>query len=232
MTLAHHVYRQLWISLRLVLLLALPIGAAGVTVLLASSGGVASGTARQVYGALLGVAAVVSAALLGAAFARELRDGTAGWLVVRAVPRAGLLAAWLWAPVPIVVLGMALSTALLSLGLVQADRPPIEVEVAVATAASCMVMAVAGLAAAVFVGALLGPRPAGVVLLVGGAALGVGSALVGPAVPLPTTGFLLAAGLTPSQPALSVALQAMGLALASTALLWTLAAAVVSRRDL
>jgi len=232
MTLARHVYRQLWISLRLLLLLALPIGAAAAAVLLGTGGRVADEAALQVYAALLGAAVVGVAALLGTAFSSELRDGTAAWLVVRAVPRGGLLAAWLWAPVPLVLLGMALSAALMWLGLVSASGPPEAPQVPIAIAASCGLLAVSGLGAAVLVGALLAPRPAGMVLLVGGAAIAAGTLLVGTSIPLPTTGFLIVAGFVPSQPPLSVAFQAMGLSLAATAVLWTAAAAVVSHRDL
>src|SRR5689334_16434810 len=82
--------RELWISFRLLPLIALPV-IAGLVALLVSSD---PDRVQPTLAWGMGVVAALAAGMAAAAWAMERRRGTAGWLSMRAVPRASILIAW------------------------------------------------------------------------------------------------------------------------------------------
>ncbi|MGH2463517.1 MAG: hypothetical protein ACRDFZ_07850 [Candidatus Limnocylindria bacterium] len=230
MTLAIHVARQLWIQLRLLALLALPTIAALTAV--AVDGSVGSSAARLTLAVGLAVAAVLSAALVGAGFTEEISSGAAAWLVVRAVPRTALIGAWLALPALAVLSAFVLAGILAGLALPStlAQGPdPVSVAVTV-VAAAAPALPLTAVALAVAVDA---PRRVTMAVIIGGAALlAVPLALLGDAAVHPASGYWLVAGLAPADRPITVGLQAIGLCLALAALGWGVAALRFLRRDL
>jgi hypothetical protein len=225
-----HVVRQLWIQLRFLGLLTLPIVAAivGVTVF----GQTDSPTAgRLVLAVGFALAAVICAVLIGTGFAEEIRSGAAAWLVVRAVPRTSLIGAWLVVPCLAVVGAYVLAGILAGLGIPSpAVAPdPLSITVGVLAAAAPVVpLSALGLAVGVRAGGLA--TAAVVIGLAVAAALPI--VLLGDQVIHPASGYWLVAGLGPTDRPITVGLQAIGLCLAVAALAWLWAARRFSRRDL
>jgi len=226
-----HVARQLWIQLRLLAILALPAIAAFVAVIVdGQSGSREAGRIALAVG--FATAAVLSAALVGAGFAEEIRSGAAAWLVVRAVPRTALIGAWLMLPALAVLVAFVLAGILaglaLPLALVQAPDPIAVAVTVVAAAAPALPLSAAGLVMAVH-------APVRITIL---AVIGVAVIVALPLVLLGDTavhaasGYWLVAGMVPADRPITVGLQAIGLCMALAALLWAVAALLFLRRDL
>ena len=231
MILTIHVARQLWIQLRLLGILALPAIAAFVAVAVdGQSGSREAGRIALAVG--LATATVLSAALVGAGFAEEIRSGAAAWLVVRAVPRTALIGAWLMLPALAVLVAFVLAGILaglaLPLALVQAPDPIAVAVTVVAAAAPALPLSAAGLVMAVH-------APVRITIL---AVIGVAVIVALPLVLLGDTavhaasGYWLVAGMVPADRPITVGLQAIGLCMALAALLWAVAALLFLRRDL
>lgn len=230
MILPIHVARQLWIQLRLIFLLAMPAIATLAAVAVDAAFEFTAG--RVALGVGLAVAAVLSAALVGAGFTEEIGSGAAAWLVVRAVPRTALIGAWLVTPALTVLLSFVLAGALAGLALppTQAGTPdPVAVVVTiVAAAAPALPLTAVGLAVAVGAPS----RITFAAIVIGAAIVAVPLVLIGQSAVHPASGYWLVAGLAPADRPITVGLQAIGLCLALAALAWGVAAFRFVRRDL
>ena len=233
-TLTLLVLRQLWISFRLLAIVALAAGSALPVLLLPSSPG-STGLALDARGLLamaIGGALAFVAAIASMAIAAERRRGHAGWLVLRAVPRHTFLLAWFTA------LGTVLALGLLPAGVLAwlATGPDVVSAGPVAFAATFVAVYLAGLAAlsiGLLLGVLLPAWAAGplTMLLVGSGLL---LAALGPAgwAPLPSAGIGILARLDEAARPIGDSLRASGTALALTAALLVAGAAVLERVDL
>ena len=230
MTLAAHVARQLWIRLRLIGILSLPAVAAVLAVTV--DGQIDSAAGRLALAIGFAVAAVLCAALVGIGFAEEIESGSAGWLVVRAVPRKRLIGAWLTMPTAAAVVGFALAGILAGLAIpsaLSAAPDPILVVVSLmASAAPALPLTAAGLAIAVDAP----PRVAFAATIGGAAVLAVPILLLGATVVHPASGYWLVAGIAPGDRPITIGLEAIGLCLLLTAAIWLLAARRFEGRDL
>lgn len=229
MILGVHVTRQLWIQLRLLALLALPPIAVIVAIVV---DGLGSGMGRTALAIGFALAAMLSGALVGTGFSEEVRSGAAAWLVVRAVPRTGLIGAWLVVPSLAILTAYALAGILAGLAIPQPLTPPPDpvaiVVSVVAAAAPAIPLAAAALAIAVDAS---GARTAALVLL-GAAVVAVPLVLIGQGAVHPATGYWVVAGMAPGDRPLAAGLQAIGLCLALAALAWYAASRRFLRRDL
>ena len=231
MILTIHVARQLWIQLRLLGILALPtIAAFGAVIVDGQSGSREAGRVALAVG--LATAAILSAALVGAGFAEEIRSGAAAWLVVRAVPRTALIGAWLVLPALAVLVAFVLSGILaglaLPLALLQAPDPIAVAVTVVAAAAPALPLSAAGLVIAVYA-----PVRVTMVAVIGVAAIvALPLVLLGDTAVHAASGYWLVAGMVPADRPITVGLQAIGLCMALASLLWTVAALLFLRRDL
>lgn len=234
MILGVHVIRQLWIQLRLLGLLALPPIAAILAVIVDGQFGLVAGpeAGRLTLAIGFAVAAVLSAALIGTGFAEEVQSGAAAWLVVRAVPRTGLIGAWLVVPSLAVVLAYAVAGVLAGLRilptLTQSPDPLAIFVSVVASAAPAIPLAAAALA----IGVNAPGRVTGLATIIGAVVLAVPLVLIGQAAVHPASGYWLVAGKVPGDRPLTVGLQSIGLCLALAALAWFVAARRFQRRDL
>lgn len=230
MILIVHVARQLWIQLRLIFLLAMPVIAALSAVAIDSAFEFTAG--RMALAGGLATAAVLCAALVGAGFTEEIGSGAAAWLVVRAVPRTALIGAWLVLPALTVLLSFILAGSLAGLALppatAEAPDPVAAVVTIVAAAAPTLPLTAIGLAVAVHAPS----RATFAVIVIGSAILAVPLAVVGDSAVHPASGYWLVAGLVPADRPITVGLQAIGLCLALAALAWGVAAVRFARRDL
>jgi len=226
-----HVARQLWIQLRLLGILALPtIAAFGAVIVDGQSGSREAGRVALAVG--LATAAILSAALVGAGFAEEIRSGAAAWLVVRAVPRTALIGAWLVLPALAVLVAFVLSGILaglaLPLALLQAPDPIAVAVTVVAAAAPALPLSAAGLVIAVYA-----PVRVTMVAVIGVAAIvALPLVLLGDTAVHAASGYWLVAGMVPADRPITVGLQAIGLCMALASLLWAVAALLFLRRDL
>ncbi|MGH2391901.1 MAG: hypothetical protein ACRDGH_00190, partial [Candidatus Limnocylindria bacterium] len=177
-------------------------------------------------------AMVLSAALVGAGFAEEIRSGAAAWLVVRAVPRTALIGAWLVLPALAALVAFVLAGILaglaLPLALVQAPDPIAVAVTVVAAAAPALPLSAAGLVIAVYA-----PVRTTVVAVIGVAVIvALPLVLLGDTAVHAASGYWLVAGMVPADRPIMVGLQAIGLCMALAALLWAVAALLFLRRDL
>lgn len=230
MTLPVHVARQLWIQLRLLGLLVLPSAAAIVAVTIEGQAG--PGAARVALGVGFAVAAVLSAALVGTGFAEEIGSGAAAWLIVRAVSRNAVIGAWLGLPMAVIMFAYVLAGILAGLAIppsLERSPDPLSVAVAVvASAAPAFVLSAASLAIAVHATG----RITALATVGGAAILAVPLVLLGTSVVHPASGFWLAAGMAPAGQPITVGLEAIGLCLLLTAVIWVIAARRFANRDL
>jgi hypothetical protein len=220
--------RELWISFRLIGVIALFLLAGALAALLPSLG------QRQPagwYAIALGVASAGAGALTAGVLSGERRRGTAAWLASRAVPRVTLLVGWFLALLGAGVAGFVPGAALAWLTILPAAPvldPPRFALVVLAVGSG----ALAALALGMLTGALLPPRRAIVLTIV----LCIAVAAAALAVPAlrgftPASGYFLLAEAPTGSP-VGRAVQAIGIGLASAALLLTLAGVALERADL
>ncbi len=228
--------RELWITFRLLLVVALLLAAGLPAALLPHMvtpdlTGAPPDTLGWFALALAAALALVSG-IAAATLAGERRRGAAGWMAVRAVPRASILLAWFAAFGLLVVLGL-IPTALLAwlaLGAAILPTGPLPL-VAVTASAACT--ALAAVALGLLSGSLLPPwqalvlatLPAAAVLLT--AAAGQGGWWT-----LPAGGLDVLARLDTVARPVADALRSGGAALGGAALTLVLAAAAFERADL
>jgi ABC-type transport system involved in multi-copper enzyme maturation permease subunit len=220
--------RELWISFRLIVVIALFL-LAGALVVLRPDAGLQDPASWYAIG--LGVASIGAGALTADTLAGERRRGTAAWLASRAVPRVTLLVGWFLALMAAGMVGLVPGAALAWLIIVPAVPflDPPRFAIAVLAVGSC---ALAALALGMLAGALLPSRWAALLTLalcgmvaVGALALPVARSLT------PTGGYFLLAEISTEWP-LGHALEAIGIGLASAAILLGAAGLALERADL
>ncbi len=220
--------RELWISFRLISLIALFLVAGAVVVILPALG---HRDPAPGYAVALGVASAGAGALTASLLSTERRRGTAAWLASRAVPRVTLLIGWFNAVLGAGVAGFVPGAALAWLTLlpVAPALEPLRFALAMLAVGSA---AVAALALGMLTGALVPPRRASLLTLLVCSALGTGSLAIPAARSFtPASGYFLLAELPAGWP-LGRALQATGIGLAAAALLLTAAGLALERADL
>jgi ABC-type transport system involved in multi-copper enzyme maturation permease subunit len=100
--------RELWITFRLLLLLAGFVGIGAAIALLPA----ALPSVMQRLGIGLGVASTIAAMIAAWSFAEDRARGRAGWLVTRSVSRSTLLAGWFVALAALVLVGVGVAGVL------------------------------------------------------------------------------------------------------------------------
>jgi ABC-type transport system involved in multi-copper enzyme maturation permease subunit len=231
--------RELWISFRLLVAVALLIVAALPTALLPNApqdlvGG--EWTSLQLAAIGLAVALALVAGLAAGALAGERRRGTIGWLVSRSVPRAVVMLGWFGAFALVLLLGLAPAGALLWLTLGSATEA---LGGPAALAIPLLASWAAGLAAVALglvLGSLLPGVPAALVTSVlVGLALVPGAAGLAPdlaASPAPAAGLAVIAGLLEASRPIADSLRSAGASLVGAAAALVLGAAALGRADL
>ena len=227
--------RQLWFTYRLVPIIGLPV-LAGLLLqavpLEATELGPVGGAGHWLAVGLA-VAFPVIGATAAATIAAERRRGTMGWLVVRAVPRSGVLIGWFGAFGLLVAGGLGVGAIATWFGAL--DRTPTIPDALPFSVASAAMLAVgcASIATGLLFGLLLRPIPAFAVTLTICAAF-LGLSVIGPfpdgLPPVAVMAVLsdLERGTTP----VAEAVRGAGTALAASAALLLMASAVADRLDL
>jgi hypothetical protein len=183
--------------------------------------------ALTLAGALALVAGIAAATLAG-----ERARGAAGWMAVRAVPRASIVLAWFTAYGLIAVLGLVPTALLawLSLGATVLPSGPLPL---VAVTASAWCTGLAAIALGLLAGSLLPPWPALLVTLLLAAALLLPAAAgIGGWLTLPAGGLEGLARLDTAPRPIADALRAGGTALGTGAATLVLAVAAFEHADL
>lgn len=220
--------RELWISFRLITVIALFLLAGALVALLP---GLGQRQPASWYAIGLAVASAGAGGLTAAVLSAERKRGTAAWLASRAVPRLTLLVGWFTALLAAAVAGFVPGSTLAWLTIMPASPaldPPRFVVALLAVGGG----ALTALALGTLAGALLPPRRAILLTLLLCGAVAAG-ALAMPAVRsfTPASGYFLLAEVPTGLP-LGRALQAIGIGLASTALLLAAAGWALERADL
>jgi len=220
--------RELWISFRLIILLAAIL-----------AGGIAGALVPELTldPALLAIglaaAAVLLAGMSARTLSRERSRGTTAWLAVRGVPRWVVIWAWLAAfAIPIAVGGAG--AALLGWLSSAVDLPsPVDPVSYAAVATSAVAGVVVVVALGFTLGAILRPLPAMLIAILLGAVMsGAGLLATNDAPILPTAGLGLLATLSTLDRPLADGVRSLGLASAAIAVLIVLAAAFLESADL
>jgi ABC-type transport system involved in multi-copper enzyme maturation permease subunit len=216
--------RELWITFRLLLLLALYVGTGVVAALVAAPP--ATTLLRLAVG--VAVAAVCGATVAAWSLSRERRLGRAGWLTTRSIPRRTIVTGWFITLALVSLVGLAAAGFLGWLAESSPDGRLDPVAFAAAfVAVGCAALALAALG--LLLGTLFGPISGSVTAALLGAVVIGGSWLLASSVVLPFE--LLARVLEPIGP-VSVAAQGAGGALLATAFLLTAARVAMQRVDL
>ena len=220
--------RELRISFRLITIIALFLLAGALVALLP---GLGQRQPASWYAIGLTVASAAAGGLTAAILSVERRRGTAAWLASRAVPRVTLLVGWFIAVLAAAVAGFIPGSALAWFTIMPASPAldPQRFAVGLLAAGSG---SLACLALGMLTGALLPPARATLLTLLVCAAAAAGSLAVPGARSLtPATGYFLLAEVPTGWP-LGRALQAIGIGLATTALLLAAAGLALERADL
>jgi len=216
--------RELWISFRLLALMAAYVGAGAAVALLPAP------LATVLLRLAIGVAAatVVGAAIAGWSLSRERALGRAGWLATRSIPRATILVGWFSALALVSVLGIV---AVGVLGWLAASAPGATLDPLAfgLTFAAIACVAVGMVALGLLAGTLLHPPLAAIVAAVAGVAVGAAAWLGLPRVETPVEALVQLSQL--SNP-ISVAIQGAGAGLAAAGVLLLLARMAINRVDL
>ncbi len=180
--------RELWISFRLLALLAAHVGVGAMVALLPAPDATTTLTRLSVG---LAAAVVVGCGIAADALATERALGRAGWLVTRSISRGTLLLGWFTALAGVTLLGLG-AAGILGWLAISSRTPPVALAAFAAMLAGVAAMSLAGVAVGLLLGALL-PRWVANVAVLGVGCLVLGAALiVGPsaAVPLAALGDL------------------------------------------
>jgi hypothetical protein len=225
-----HVIRQLWIQLRLLGVITLPVAAAIAAVIV--DGQDSAETGRLTLAVGFAMAAIACAVLVGTGFTEEIRSGAAAWLVVRAVPRTSLIGAWLVMPSLAAVVAYLLAGILAGMAIPptgSAAPDPLTVGIGViASAAPVIPLTALGIA----VGVRSTGRVTALATIGAAVVLAVPFLLLGNAAVHPASGYWLVAGVGPTDRPITVGLQSIGLCLALAAIAWLWGATRFARRDL
>ena len=216
--------REMWISFRLLLLLAAYVGAGAVVALLpAPPSAVLFRLAIGIAGAM-----VAGAAIAGWSLSRERALGRAAWLATRSIPRVTILVGWFIAFTLISVLGI---TAVGVLGWLAASAPGARLDPLAfgATFVAIGCGAIGLLALGLLIGTLVRPSAAVLVAALAGVALVGGPWLAVPRLAIPMEAL---AELPRLASPVSVALQGAGASLALAAFMLLAARMAIDRADL
>ena len=216
--------RELWITFRLLILLAVYVAAGAAVALLPAP------LSTTLVRLAIGVAAamVAGAAIAGWSLSRERTLGRAAWLATRSIPRRTILVGWFAALTSVSIMGIV---AVGVLGWLAASAPGSSLDPFAfgLTFAAIACGAIGLLALGLLVGTLLRPLAAAIVAAAAGVGLG---ALVWVAVPRVAIPVEALAQLTQLASPISVAIQGAGAGLAAAAILLLLARVVIERIDL
>ena len=231
--------RELWISFRLLLVVGLLVLAALPSAMLPHTTPALAATRLssplEWFALGLAVAMSVVGAMAGTALSRERRRGSAGWLVIRAVPRAVILLGWFAAFALLLLVGLLPAATLVWLTVAGPATEAGDVWPFVAPVIGAWAAGAAAVAIGLLLGALLSPWPAGLLtlLLATGvlltAVLGVAPLAAAPA---PAAGLAILGDLPNQARPVADALRAGGTSLLAAAVALILAAAVLGRADL
>lgn len=229
LTVARATVRDLWMTLRLLVVLVAFIGTSAVVGLVPAT----PSATLQRLAVGLAVATVATAAVSAWTMADERLSGRAGWLVTRSVSRVSYLIGLFVGLAAVTTAGVAASvligwTATFNL-VVRVEPPAIgAVMLAVATMASAAIAL--GLAA----GALLRPLPAAIVASAAVVAVGAAATLGewGSVLALPGRALTLLTDLLTSPAVLPDALRLAGGGMVATAVLLVLAGVAIGRAEL
>ncbi len=220
--------RELWMTFRLLLVLAAFVGGSAVVVLLPAAPAVTLD--RLAIG--LGIATVVCAAVTAWSLADERATGRAGWLVTRAVSRGTYVVGWL---LGILLVGVAGVLGAAALGWLTISGLSVDLDVVAyaAVVAAVMTSVAAAITLGLAVGALLPSLPAAGVAaaLCAGAGVLVMLASAGSS-SVPGAAYLLLSRLVGSDAVIPDALRAAGVGLLQTAFLLLIARAAMERAEL
>lgn len=216
--------RELWISFRLLALLAVYFGLGALVALVP----VPSSTAMTRLSVGLAAAVIVGAAIAAGALASERVLGRAGWLVTRSISRGTLLVGWFVAVAGVSLIGLVAAAGLgwlagsSSIGQLQ---PAAFAAIIGGVAAQGLALLAIGL---VF-GTLLAPVPAAGGALVAGVGVAAASYFVLPEALAPLAAL---AELPSLARPVAAGVQGAGIGLATTAIALVLARVALSRVDL
>lgn len=232
--------RELWISYRLLL-------GVGILILAALPGAVLPHTTPVLaltplespltwfaIGLALALAAI--GGMAAAALAGERRRGSAGWLVIRAVPRPVILLGWFAAFGVLLALGLVPAATLVWLTVAAPTSDLADTWPFVAPLLGAWAAGAAAIGVGLLLGALLAPWPAGLLtlLVTAGilllAVLGVVPSLA--AAPAPSAGLAILGDLPNQARPVADALRASGMALVIAAMALVLAIIALGRADL
>ena len=218
-------WRELWITFRMLIVLAAFVGVGALVVLVPAS----PGTMFERAAIGLGAATIVAAAITAWSVAHERVSGRAGWLVTRSVARATYVLGWFGALVTISFVGLAAAgfLAWMSAAGGFARPDPAELVAAIAAVAAGVAAAIAfGLLAA----ALARPLTAAIVAGLGCLAVAAaGLSIPGAATLLP---WAVLADVAAPDSLLGAAMISAGVALFSCAVLLSLARVAIERAEL
>ena len=216
--------RELWISFRLLALLAAYVAAGAVVALLPAPASVT--LARLSLGLSGGM--VIGAAIAASALSTERALGRAGWLVTRSVSRSTLLVGWFVALGGASLVGLAAAG---TLGWMAVSGPlsPLEPAAFAAVLLGAGAMSLAGIALGLALGAVLRPLIATLAALALGAVTVAAFRLLLPDSVLPIT---VLADLAAVDRPVAVGIRGAGACLLATAVGLTLARLGLGRMDL
>ncbi|HEY8179334.1 MAG TPA: hypothetical protein VIH33_02955 [Candidatus Limnocylindria bacterium] len=232
--------RELWISFRLLVVVGVLIVAAVPSGLLPhATPALASGRLEsplEWFAIGLALALSVVGGMAAAALAGERRRGSAGWLVIRAVPRPVILLGWFVAFALLLLVGLLPAATLVWLTVAAPASDVGDVWPFLAPMIGTWAAGAAAVAIGLLLGALLTPWPAGLLtLLVTGGLLLI--AVLGPvsqlsSAPAPAAGLAILGDLPNQARPVADALRASGSSLVVAAVALILAIAALGRADL
>lgn len=216
--------RELWISYRLLLVLAAYIGVGAVVALIPAP----LPTTFERLSIGMSAATLVAVATAAGSISVERSLGRAGWLVTRSIGRGTLLVGWFVALSGVMLVGLGATGALGWLA-ASSTETRVEPRAYAATLAGIAATAVAAIALGLLLGCLLRPRTAVLAAIVACMAIGVAVWLGLPGVRMPVVALMELPGL--ARP-IAVALQGTGVCLAAAAAILAVARIVFARVDL
>ena len=216
--------RELWISFRLLMLLAAYVGVGALVALVPAPGS----TAMTRLSIGLAAAVIVGAAIAAGALASERVLGRAGWLVTRSISRGTVLVGWFVAVGGVSLVGLVAAAAL---GWLAASPSVAQVQPApfAAIVGGVAAQGLALIAIGLLLGALLAPVPASGAALVAGILVAAASYFVLPDA-LSPLGAL--AALPSLDRPVAAGVQGAGIGLATTAVALGFARVALGRADL
>lgn len=215
--------RELWISFRLLALLAAYVGVGALVALLPAP----ASTAMTRLSVGLAAAVIVGAAIAAGALGTERVLGRAGWLVTRSISRGTLLVGWFVAVGGVSLIGLLAAAALGWLAASPLSQPQVAPFAAVVGGVAAMSLAM--IAIGLLLGTLLPPVPAAVAAVVVGLLVAGASYTVLPDAAAPLAAL---AELPSLDRPVAAGVQGAGIGLAATAVALVLARVALGRADL